>query len=361
MESTGGGWIAPPEKTAICSTLDRGQRAQLGPARWRERCRSDRDRPLRDRRRLRRPRGRRRRGADGRRGGAGREGQDGRRLPELRLRTVQVADRRRQGRADDPHRGSLRGQRPRAGDRLRGGPRARPWRDRSDRAARFGSTLRGPGRQGAARASAFHWATRDRGRRPTRAGQALRDRDRLVAGGPGAAGPGRGALSDQRDDLRSDRAPGASDRARRRSDRLRTCPGPPAARRQDDDAPAEHDPAQGRPGRDRGRAPAAAGRRDRPARAGPGGGRRARGQRRRGRGSGRRRSRSGSSAAISWSRPAGPPTSMAWASRPRASTTASRASRSMPGCAPATSGSTRSATSRAATSSPTWRPITPAS
>ena len=210
---------------------------------------SDRDRPLRDRWRLRWPRGRRRRGADGRRGGAGREGQDGRRLPELRLRTVQVADRRRQGRADDPHRGPLRGQRPRAGDRLRGGARARPWRDRRDRAARFGGALRGPRRPGAARAGALHRPARDRGRRPARAGPALRDRDRLVAGGPGAAGPGRGALSDQRDDLRPDRAAGASDRARRRSDRLRARPGPPAARRQDHGAPAARDPAQGRSGR----------------------------------------------------------------------------------------------------------------
>ena len=182
------GTIAPAEKLAICSTLDRG-RGGPGPA-WPGKVEKAMSDPIATDlcvigARLRRPRGRRRRGADGRRGGAGREGQDGRRLPELRLRAVEVADRRRQGRADDPHRGPLRGQRPRAGDRLRGGARARPWRDRGDRAARFARS--------ASRGSASGCCARRRaspGRSEIEvAGQRVRARRFVIATGSSPAVP----------------------------------------------------------------------------------------------------------------------------------------------------------------------------
>ena len=260
--------------------------------------------------------------------------------------------------------GALRGQRPRAGDRFRrrvhdhvkGVIAAIAPHDSEERFAGLGvKVLRAPAR--------FVGPREVEVGGPADPGAPLRDRDRLLAGGAAGAGPGRGAAPDQRDDLRSDRAAGASDRARRRPDRLRAGAGAPPARRAGDRARAVLDPAQGRSRRrSRWCAAAAAPRASTCASRSRSSGVAARGQRHRGhRRAGRRRSSgiAGSHLLVAAGRRANVEGLGLEAGGRRVQR--QRASRSTRGCAPATSGSSRSATSRAACSSPTWRPITPAS
>ena len=106
-------------------------------------------RHLRHRRRLRRPVGRGRGGRVRRAGGADRERQDGRRVPQLRLRAVEGADRGRQARPRHRRRLTPFGisGRP-VRDRLRQGARACARRDRGDRAERFQGALHRPRRAG---------------------------------------------------------------------------------------------------------------------------------------------------------------------------------------------------------------------
>ena len=199
-----------------------------------------------------------------------------------------------------------------------------------------------------------------RGGRAAHSGAPDRGRDRLVPRRAADPGSRRSAAPDQRDGVRPDRAAGAPGRDRRRPDRLRAGSGIPAPGRAGDRARAALDPAQGRSRRGRGGARPAARRRHRPARAGRGRSRRSGRQRHRPHARGTTAPSGASPAATCWWPRAGAPTSMVSISRPAASSTAQRASRSTRACAPATSGSTRSATSRAACSSPTWRRITPA-
>ena len=124
---------------------------------------------------------------------------------------------------------------------------------------------------------------RDRGGRRPGPRQAVRARHRQPAGSAADPGPRSDPLSDQRDDLRGPRGARSSGRDRRRADRLRARAGAPAAGLGRDRPGHGADPAEGRPGADRGRALEPRGRRHRFARAGPGAGGRARRQRRRGR------------------------------------------------------------------------------
>ena len=164
---------------------------------------------------------------------ADREGQDGRRLPQLRLRAVEVADRRRQGRARRAHRRrasgstatSRRSTSPRSTTTCKGVIAAIAPHDSEERFEGLGvKVLRAPARFTGPREVEV-------------GGRRVRARRFVIATGsspavPPMPGPRRGALSHQRDDLRSHRAAGASDRDRRRADRLRAGAGAPPARRQ---------------------------------------------------------------------------------------------------------------------------------
>ena len=166
-------------------------------------------RSVRHRRRRRRARGRRGRGADGRARRADRARRDGRRLPQFRLRAVEIADRRRPRSRDVWRRG--------AGARRRIRAAARSISPRSadsvaqviaaHRAERFGRAVRAARRHGAAR---------PRRALPARARSAagdteiraapLRHRDRLAAGGAADPRARPSALFHQRDDFRQPRA-----------------------------------------------------------------------------------------------------------------------------------------------------------
>ena len=155
-------------------------------------------RSLRHRRRLRRPVGCGRRRGARRPGGADREGQDGRRMPQHRLRAVEGAARRRR-RA--PRRSAPRSRsassRSAASVEFCQVQRSRAGGDRGDRAERFEGAFHRPrrsGDRGRSRASRMRrpsWSAnsiRDRG-------AALRDRDRFAAGGAADPGPRQDAVS----------------------------------------------------------------------------------------------------------------------------------------------------------------------
>ncbi len=87
---------------ALIPVIAKRMRARRARVRRADHGRAAHSRSLRHRCRLRRPVGRRRRRRARRAGGADREGQDGRRLPQRRLRAVEGDDRRRQARRDVP-------------------------------------------------------------------------------------------------------------------------------------------------------------------------------------------------------------------------------------------------------------------
>ncbi len=211
-----------------------------------------------------------RRGGQGQ-GDAGRKPQDGRRLPELRLRAEQGTDQDcHAGAADAPQR-RLRHRLGRVQARLRAGHGARGPRGQGGRAARFGRALHRPGRGRDRRPGDDRrpLAREDRAcqRRGAGAQHAQhRHRHRCAPLRAAAAGAGRRRLPDQRHAVGPARAARAAGGAGRRADRLRAgAKLRPAGFGGDagGDGAAHHDPrgrgrlglcAQGARGRRRGRA-----------------------------------------------------------------------------------------------------------
>ncbi len=201
-----------------------------------------------DRRRQRRPRLRLHRRGDQGEGGADREAQDGRRLPEHRLRAVEGADPL--GQAAQPHR-ALEGVRHRPGQRelrLRRRDGARLAGGEDGRAARFGRALHGARRRVRYRHREDHLAVDGGGVGgtplpcPSPAGgegvhgtaraddEEHRHRRRRAAVRAADPGPGRRRLPDLGHGVEPARAAEAAGRARRRADRLRADAGLRAAR-----------------------------------------------------------------------------------------------------------------------------------
>ncbi len=206
-------------------------------------------RHLRHRRRLRRPVGRGRRRRLRRAGGADREGQDGRRLPQLRLRAVEGAARR--GASGPTALADAAAVRRRIGARRRStSPRCTTTSMASiaaiapnDSAERFTGlgvrVIEGDARFADRRTVAVG-EHRDQG-------APLRHRDRIVAGGAADPRPRRdAAISPTRRSSTSPQLPRASHRDRRRPDRPRAGAGVPPPRRRGHRAGGRRAARQGR-------------------------------------------------------------------------------------------------------------------
>ena len=157
MQQPNDGAVGPDARSA--ATSGRTMPWPSGPSRSRSHGRRGAARrPLRDRRRLRRPVG----GGCGRParrvGGADREAQDGRRLPQLRLRALQGADRGGPPGPSDAHLRAVRHRADQPDGELQGRARPHPTRHRLDRPQRLGGALRRPRRQGDPRRRPVHLA-----------------------------------------------------------------------------------------------------------------------------------------------------------------------------------------------------------